>query len=110
MRFSGVVGYAVSTETSPGVWTDVMTEKPYFGDVVTNSRRLEAPSMVPPVANPGIALSNSFSIVADAEAYENTLNMRYVIWDSVYWQITDVAVQRPRLILTVGGQWNGNKA
>ena len=110
MRFSGTVGYAVSTETAPGVWTDVVTEKSYFGDVVMNSRRLEPPSMVPPVANSGISLNDSFSIVADADAYENFLNMRYVLWKGIYWQITNAAVQRPRVILTVGGQWNGNKA
>lgn len=107
MRFSGVVGYAVSTETVPGIWTDVVTEKTYFGNVVTNSRRLEPPPMVPPEANSGISLSNSFSIVADADAYENYLNMRYVIWEGVYWTITDAAIQRPRIVLTIGGQWNG---
>jgi hypothetical protein len=110
MRFSGTVGFATSTETSSGVWTDVMTERPYFGDVVRQSRHLEAPSQVPPVTNPGVALGNSFSIVADAEAFGNIDHMRYVHWNGGYWTITDVEVRRPRLVLTIGGQWHGNKA
>jgi hypothetical protein len=110
MRFSGAVGFAVSTETSPGVWTDVITERTYYGDVVRLSRRLDPPPMVPPLTNAGITLENSFSIVADADAYQNYLHMRYVKWEGSYWQITNVEVRRPRLILTIGGQWNGNKA
>jgi hypothetical protein len=110
MRFYGAVGYAVSTETSPGVWQEIITEKTYFGDVLNNARRLEAPSMVPPEVNPGVALENSFSILADADAYDNFTKMRYVLWEGSYWQITSTQVRRPRLILTIGGVWDGNKA
>lgn len=110
MRFYGAVGYATSTETSPGVWKDVITEQLYFGDVVRNSRRLDPPPSVPPELNSNLTLDNQFSIVGDAEAYENFLTMRYVVWENVYWRITNVLVQRPRLILTVGGIWDGVKA
>lgn len=110
MRFSGAVGYAVSEETAPGVWVDVITEVTYFGDVVRNTSRREPPSQVPPMTNGNIALENSFSIVADAVAYENFKNMRYVSWNGSKWEVTNVEVQRPRLILTVGGLWNGNTA
>jgi hypothetical protein len=110
MRFCGTVGYADSVESAPGVWTDVITEKQYYGDVIRNSRRLEPPAMVPPMTNADLALENSFSIMADAEAYENFMKMRYVSWEGVNWTITNVEVRRPRLILTVGGQWDGNTA
>ena len=110
MRFSGTVGYAAIAETAPGVWQEVITEKTYFGDVVSNARRLDPPSVVPPEANDTLSLENSFSILADADAYENFISMRYVIWEGLYWTVTHVEVKRPRLILTVGGLWNGNKA
>lgn len=108
MRFHGAVGYATSTETAPGVWEDVITEKTYQGDVVRNSRRLVAPLLVPPELNNNLVLENSFSILADAEAYANYLNFRYIKWEGIPWTITSVEVNRPRLILTVGGQWDGN--
>jgi hypothetical protein len=110
MRFAGVVGYATPEETVPGVWTDVITEKLYYGDVIRNSRRLDPPPAVPPTENSDISLENSFSILADKDAYDNYTKMRYVVWDRVYWRISKVEVRRPRLILTVGGIWNGNKA
>jgi hypothetical protein len=110
MRFHGTVGYAVDEETSPGVWTEVVTEKAYYGDVIRNARRLEAPLLVPPMANGRLTLENSFSIVADADAYANFLQFRYVEWEGIRWTITNVEVKRPRLILTIGDPWNGNTA
>ncbi len=112
MRFSGAVGYATTEETSSGsgVFVESMTERTYFGDVTRNARRLEAPSQVPPVVNPHLVLENSFSILADAEAYANFKSFRYIRWENNVWTITNVEVRRPRLILTVGGQWDGDTA
>ena len=61
-------------------------------------------------ANDDIAFENNFSIVADAYAYENFANMRYVVWNGSKWRVTNVEVRRPRLILTVGKVWNGDTA
>jgi hypothetical protein len=108
MRFSGTVGYAESVETAPGVWKDVITEVSYFGDVIRNSSRREPPSQTPPTLNGNLALENSFSIVGDAVAYENFAQMRYVNWNGKRWEVTNVEDRRPRLILTVGGLWNGD--
>jgi len=110
MRFYGAVGYATSVEETPGVWVDVITERNYYGDVIRNSRRLETPPQVPPTLNANVGLSNSFSIMADAEAYDNFLNMRYVNWQGINWIITNVEVHRPRLILTIGDRWDGRTA
>lgn len=108
MRFHGAVGYAASDETTPGVWTEIMTERTYFGDVIRDSRRLTSPALQPPVLNGNLALENSFSIVGDAEAYGNYMNIRYVEWEGSRWKVTSVEVRRPRLILTIGELWNGN--
>jgi hypothetical protein len=110
MRFSGTVGYATTNEEAPGVWQDTMTERTYFGDVVRNARRLESPLLVPPMLNANVALENSFSIVADAYAYDNYTKIRYVEWKGLRWTVTNVEVQRPRLTLTIGEPWNGNTA
>lgn len=108
MRFSGTVGFATNEQTAPGVWQDVITERAYRGDVVRNARRLEPVLQVPPEANAPLALENSFSILADAHAYENYIHIRYVLWEGARWRVTNVEVRRPRLILTVGELWNGN--
>jgi hypothetical protein len=108
MRFAGSVGYVTPQESVPGVWTDVVTEVTYYGDVIRQSRRLDPPPSNPPQENSDISLENQFSIMADEEAYANFKQMRYVVWQGARWRISTVEVRRPRLILTVGGIWNGN--
>lgn len=102
-RFHGEVGYGSSAETSPGVWEDVITERPYQGDVIRNTRNLEQGDKV----NSDITVSNSISIVADDYAIENFLNIKYVRWAGVLWIVTSVEVQSPRLILSIGSVYNG---
>jgi hypothetical protein len=107
VKFYGAVGYASSQETAPGVWADVMTEKSYYGDVISDFRRLVPTELR---LNDDIALSNSFSLVADAYAIDNLINIRYIRWNGQVWTVTDVQVRRPRLIVQIGGLWNGNTA
>lgn len=102
-RFYGRVGYGEQAETSPGVWEDVITEQSYFGDVVRNSRDLHQGENL----NKDIGVQNSISIVADEYAIDHIFAMRYVEWAGVLWTISNVEVQRPRLILSLGEVYNG---
>jgi len=105
-RFHGKVGYGETVETSPGVWEDVITERSYFGDVLRNTRRLQEGESV----NDNLSVNNSISIVADAYANDHFFAIRYVEWMGSLWKVSDVEVQRPRLILRLGGVYNGPKA
>lgn len=102
-RFHGAIGYGESTETSPGVHQDVIVEKSYYGDVLRNTRRLRDGEKV----NDDLSVDNSISIVADAYAVEHFYKMRYVEWAGVRWEISNVEVQPPRLILRLDGVYNG---
>ena len=101
-KFYGVVGYVVNEETVPGVWEEVVTKRPYSGDILKNTNRWQQTSNL----NDDISISNLISIVADPFAYENFFNMKFIRWMGTSWKITNVEVQRPRLILTVGGVYN----
>ena len=105
MKFFGAIGYGHSTETAPGVWQDVITEKQYTGDVTRNARNLGDGQEV----NSDISVQNSISIVADAYASENFFAIRYISWSGTLWVVTAVEVQRPRLLLRLGGVYNGPK-
>jgi len=105
-RFYGKVGYGASVETAPGVWKDVITEVSYFGDVVRNTRVLREGDRV----NDDLSVDNSISIVADAYANEHFFAIRYVEWMGTLWVVTNVEVQSPRLLLRLGGVYNGPKA
>jgi hypothetical protein len=103
VRFHGKVGYGETVETSPGVWEDVIVERTAIGDVVRASRAQTEGENV----NQTLSLGNSISILADAYASEHVLELRYVTWQGVRWSVTDVAVERPRLVLTLGEVYNG---
>lgn len=104
-KFFGELGYGhtVETPTGSGIYVDQIVERPYYGDVVRNARRLESNQKV----NFDIAVSNSISIVADAYANENFHAIRYVRWMGSLWVVNYVEVQRPRLLLELGGVYNG---
>ena len=106
MKFHGAIGYGESTETSPGVFEDIITELTYFGDVIRNARKLQEGDQV----NDDISVQNSISIVADAYANDHFFAIRYIFWQGARWKVTEVEVQRPRLILRLGGIYNGNTA
>jgi hypothetical protein len=105
VKFFGKVGYGQTAEVEGqnGVWDDVITEVPYYGDVVRNDRRLVTGQEV----NADITVGNSISILADAYANNNFFAIRYVEWAGALWTVENVDVQRPRLILRLGGVYNG---
>jgi hypothetical protein len=105
-KFFDVVGYGESMEVSQGVWDDVITEVQYYGDVIRNTRRIDDSQKV----NSDLTVGNSISIVADAYANEHIFAMRYVRWQGALWAVESVEVQRPRLILRLGGVYNGPTA
>lgn len=104
-RWHGIVGYIETKETSPGVWKPETTERPYYGDVLSNSSRWTASS---DSTNDDLNINNQISIVADPFAYQNFHSIKYVEFMGAKWKVTSVnANQRPRLILTIGGVYNG---
>lgn len=102
-KFYGPIGFAVSKETRPGVWQDEIVERKYRGDVNRISRRLQSTDQV----NDDITISNEFSILADPFANGNCHSMRYVQYMGARWKVSNVEVKYPRLILTIGGLYNG---
>ena len=102
-KFYGSIGYTGTSETSPGVWTETITEHNYYGDVIKNSSRWQSGEGL----NDNLNVDNKISILADPYANENFYNMRYIKWMGTVWKITNIEVQRPRLILTIGGVYNG---
>lgn len=102
-KWYGTIGFADNVEVAPGLWEDSIVEKSYFGDLIRNTRKLQNSGEI----NDNINVSNQISILADPYARENFFKMRYAKFMGAEWKITDVEVQYPRLILSLGGIWNG---
>lgn len=105
MRYYGAVGYDITEETAPDVWTSHIVEVMYRGDVRRMVRRLVADDEV----NDDVNISNEISIVADAFALQNFQNIRYIVWNGVKWKVRSITVDRPRLTLEIGGLYNGTE-
>lgn len=105
-KFHGVIGYGVSAETRPGVWQDQIVEKSYSGDLVRNSRTLQEGEKL----NNDLTVGNSISILADAYANNHFFAIRFVEWAGALWIVSEVTVKSPRLILRLGGVYNGPRA
>ncbi len=102
-RWFGKVGYGKNVETVPGVWEYQITERTYSGDLTRHVSRW-SPSSVS--TNDDLDINNQISIVADPFAYDNFNSMLYAEFMGVKWKINSIEVQHPRLILTIGGEYN----
>jgi hypothetical protein len=103
VKFYGAVGFVEVTAKRPGVMAQSPIEYNYSGDVMKRSIRYQNAESV----NDNIGVQQQISIVADPYARNHVGSMRYVKWMGTAWKITDVSVQYPRLILTLGGVYNG---
>lgn len=102
-RFYGIIGYVKSAEKAPSVYEDIVTEKTYFGNFVRDSRHWTSSGGV----NDDLTFNHTISIIADDFATKNLGFIKYVIISGCRVSVTGIEVQRPRIILTLGGLYNG---
>jgi hypothetical protein len=105
-RFYGAIGYGTAVEQAAGVYDDEIVERFYYGNIIRNTRQLQNGDSV----NDELTVQNSISIVADPYASEHFFAIRYIRWAGTLWKVSDVEVQSPRLILRLGGIYNGPTA
>lgn len=104
-KYYGMIGYAETIEDPVGssVWVEKITEYPYYGDIIRTSRRIDYPNKV----NGDVTISNEISIVSDPYANEHFQNIRYATYGGTKWVVATVEIQYPRLVLSLGGIYNG---
>lgn len=105
-RFFGKVGIELPGTLVGGVWTANIEERDYKGDVLSATRSLEPSEKV----NDDSRLQHRISIVADAFALEHIARIRYASLHGTNWAVISVQTERPRLILNLGGVYNGKTA
>lgn len=103
MKFYGSVGFIDRIEKRPGVYVQGPIEHQYAGDVLRRSIRYQASESI----NDAITPSQQISILADPYARNHVGSMKYVKWMGTAWKISEITMEYPRLILTLGGPYNG---
>ena len=105
-RFSGDVGYIENVKVGPGKWKSQETVRHYYGDVTRAVRRLSDGQSI----NDDIVVNNEISIVADPYAQTHFFAIRWVMWQGAKWKVTNAEALYPRIILSIGGLWNGKES
>lgn len=102
-KWYGKVGYVETAEVEPGVWDEQETIREYYGELVKNSSKFRVSGDV----NDDRDITVELSIVADSYADLHFHSIRYVEFGGVKWKVNTVESRRPRLILSLGGVYNG---
>ena len=97
------IGFVTTVETSPGIWDEQIQEKIYYADVTRRYVKQNYNTTI----NANVDISNTLSVVANPEILTNLQSIRYVSWMGQRWSIGSIEVNYPRLILGIGGIWNG---
>ena len=105
-KFYGQIGYVKTTETRPGIWDKVVVEKKYTGEFNRFTRRWQNGTKV----NDDVNLVTQISIIADSYLLENMHCILYAKINGVAWEVTSIDPQHPRLLLDLGGVYNGETA
>lgn len=100
-KFYGTVGFVKTVESAPGVLSEQVVERKYYGNVISRARSLQGSGV-----NDNINISDEISIVADPFANENYFAIRFVEYMGSKWKVQSISVQFPRLNLSLGGLYN----
>lgn len=106
-KFYGNIGFIKTVETTPGVWEESIYERPYYGELLQNHRRWSSNQES---TNSDLSITNKVSIVSDPYTNKNLHQIRYVEFMGAYWDVTYIDVEPPRIVLSVGGVYNGKTA
>lgn len=102
-KWSGDIGFYETVETEPGLYESQVITQHYRGDVNTLRWRHTSTDTI----NDNINISTQISIIANPYIYSNCYNIAYVEYLGHKWKVSEVEPRLPRLILTLGGDYNG---
>lgn len=102
-KFAGSVGYVTETETNPGVWTSTESIRSMRGDILRTASTTQGTDQI----NKDPVLQHRISLLGDAYAFANFYNIRWIMFKGVKWDVTLIEVNRPRIVVTLGGRYNG---
>lgn len=102
-KYYGKILFSKTEEIEPGIHEEKIVDRKYKGDVEKNWRRWESGERL----NDNLNINNTLSIVADSFLLSNLGMIRAVEWMGSYWEVSSIELKKPRLILEIGGVYNG---
>lgn len=103
-KFYGSVGFwDGEEEVRKGVTRPKIVERNYYGEFLRDYNKWQESSK----QDDNFTLNNRISILSDPYAHEHWPSIKYVVYNNVKWSVKSVEVSYPRLILEIGGVYNG---
>lgn len=103
-KWFGKIGFSETVDIGNGVWKNSIVEKKYYGDITKNytNYQLQSDKVID-----NIDISNELSIISNHYANENYSAIKYAEVMGTKWRVKKVELRYPRLILILGGVYNG---
>lgn len=106
MKFVGAIGFwkeDKESETEPSVYRPKeIVEKPYRGDIVQYTQRLQQADQM----TPDVIFSAQISVNADLYLNKHWESVAYVLYKGVKWAPTAINIDFPRVVISVGGKYH----
>lgn len=102
MKWIGNIGFAQTVEHD-GIWDDELVIKKFTGELIKKNFNFHGSGDI----NDDLTINHQLSILSNKFIYDNFQSIKFVEVMGVKWKVKSVEVQYPRLILSLGGVWNG---
>lgn len=103
-KFYGLIGFwDGEEEVRKGVTRPKIVERNYYGEIIRSSNRWQNIQR----QDEEFTLNNRISILSDPYAHEHWPAIKYIWYNGVKWTVKSVEENYPRLILEIGGVYNG---
>lgn len=103
MRYSGMFGYSVQTESGPGKFEDVITEVLRLGRVEQRTENLAGEGEV----LPRYRTSTSISVLSRGAAVQENADLAYVEWRGRRWVPASIIEEYPEIKVFIGEEYHG---
>lgn len=103
-KYKGEIGFAINETLRPGVVVDKIEERTYKGNIITTNVTNQTGEGVVDNLN----MSMKISVMMNLYLRKNFQSIRYITYMGSRWKITNIdPTEHPRVILTIGGVYNG---
>lgn len=108
-KYCGKLGFIITQEDEDqsGKYTPTSVERKYYGDILEDVRKWEKQETA--TTNDDLNIMNRISVLADKFATENLGALKYAEFMGTMWNVKSVTISYPRLILSLGGLYNGTR-
>lgn len=105
-KFSGNIGFNMPVDKGTGIYEDFIVERHYRGEILSQSRKYQTESKI----LGDIECNVRISILSDDFLRVNLSQIRYLHYSGSVWTVKSIEPTYPRIVLTVGGVYNGPQA